>query len=228
MEAARVVEALAARGIDTWLMTRGFIRPAALQVLAAHRKRVKVTVGLTTLDRTLQRILEPLTASPRMRLRQIARLRDLGINVQVAVEPLLPGLTDTRANLAGLLQALADAGVTRVTAGYMFLRPRIQENLAAALRPHGWDQLVLDEYQGGPVLQSDAIAPARYLPKPRRQRGYAVLMALASELGIAVSVSGITNPDFRTPPKADLRPRQRLLPHFEETTFSSLSRRTVR
>ena len=45
-------------------------------------------------------MLEPLTASPRLRLRQIRRLRDLGIPVQVALEPLVPGLTDTRDNLA--------------------------------------------------------------------------------------------------------------------------------
>jgi DNA repair photolyase len=215
-EAAQVVEVLARHGVETWLMTRGFIRPVVMEVLAAHREHVKVTIGLTTLDRNLQRILEPLAASPRLRLRQIRRLRDLGIQIQVAIEPLLPGLTDTRENLAGLLQALADAGVTRVTAGYMFLRPRIQDNLSAALKPHGWDRLVLDCFTGGPVLQTESIAPARYLSKARRQRGYAVLMALASELGITVGVSGVTNPDFRAPMKSEPRSKQRLLPQFED------------
>jgi DNA repair photolyase len=215
-EAVRVVEVLASRGIDTWLMTRGYIRPVALAVLAAHHQRVKVTIGLTTLDRALQRILEPLTASPRLRLRQIRQLHELGIQVQVAIEPLLPGLTDTRDNLASLLKGLAEAGVTRVTAGYMFLRPRIHDNLSAALAPHGWDRLVLDAYAGGPMLETESIAPARYLPKPRRQRGYAVLMSLASEMGITVAVSGVTNPDFRAPPRSSSRPRQRLLPHFED------------
>jgi hypothetical protein len=48
-------------------------------------------------------------------------------------------------------------------------------------------------------LTAGPIAPARYLPKARRQRGYAALVALAAGHGIGVSVSGTTNPDFRSP-----------------------------
>jgi DNA repair photolyase len=218
-ETARVVAVLANRGVQTWLMTRGYIRPAALEVLAAHKQHVKVIIGLPTLDRTLQRTLEPLTASPRLRLRQIRQLGVLGIPVQVTLEPLVAGLTDTRENLTALLQALARIGVHQVTAGYMFLRPRIEDNLVAALKPHGLDQDVLDAYSGGPVLTAGQIAPARYLPKQRRQRGYAALMALAADLGITVKVSGVSNPDFRPghpAPEATARPRQRLLPAFED------------
>jgi hypothetical protein len=101
----------------------------------------------------------------------------------------------------------------------MFLRPRIQESLARTLKPLGCDGLVLDAFAGGPILETGPVAAARYLPKARRQRGYAALMALGAELGITVRVSGITNPDFRTPRPAEpeAEPRQRLLPHFEET-----------
>jgi len=210
---AQVVETLADHGVEAWLMTRGYIRPGALAVLAAGRERVMVTVGMTTLDRTLQRVLEPLAAPPRLRLRQIARLRALGIRVQVALEPLVPGLTDTRANLAQLLEALASAGIRHVTTGYMFLRPGIRDHLLQALEAHGWDEMVLDAFTDGPVLAAGSIAPARYLPKRRRQRGYASLMALAAGLGMTVSVCGLTNPDFGPPGRggADGRSRQRLL-----------------
>jgi DNA repair photolyase len=212
---ARVVEVLAQHGVDAWLMTRGFIRPSVLDVLAEHRERVKVLMGLTTLDRTLQRTLEALAAPPRRRLRQLAELRRLGIAVQVALEPLVPGVTDTRANLEPLLRALADLGIGHVTAGYLFLRSRIRENLLVALEPFGWDGPVLDAFREGPMLENGGIAPARYLAKARRQRGYAALMALAAGFGITVSVSGVSNPDFRAQPAADDRPRQRLLPYFE-------------
>jgi DNA repair photolyase len=215
-ETVRVVETLAEHGVDSWLMTRGYIRPTALHVLAAHRERVRVTIGLTTTDRELQRVLEPLAAPPRLRLRQIAELRRLGIAVQVALEPLVPGLTDTRANLAELLDALAALGVRRVTAGYMFLRQGIRTNLIEALQPLGWDEKVLSAFAGGPVLEAPGVAPARYLPKSRRQRGYSALMALAAGLGITVSVSGVTNPDFRPPRRTDisLAAVQRSLPMF--------------
>jgi DNA repair photolyase len=217
---ARVVEVLARHGVEAWLMTRGYIRPGALDVLTAHRQHVKVLLGLTTLDRTLQRVLEPLTAPPRLRLRQLSELRQLGIAVQVALEPLVPGLTDTRTNLETLLRALAGRGVRHVTAGYLFLRPKIRENLLAALEPYGWDVPLLDAFADGVMLDSGNIKPARYLAKAKRQRGYALLMALAADFGITVSVSGVTNPDFRSGPEAatPAEPRQRLLARFEALT----------
>jgi len=197
-ESAKVVDVVASHGIDTWLMTRGFIRPSALRVLARHANRVRVTVELTTLDRTLQRLLEPLAAPPQLRIRQIAQLRSLGVNVQVGLEPLIPDLTDTRQNLSSLLEALAATGVKHVTTGYMFLRKTIGEHLGEALEPLGLESAVTDAYADGPLLASGGIAPARYLPKKYRQRGYAGLMAMAAGLGIAVRVSATTNPDFIT------------------------------
>jgi DNA repair photolyase len=218
-ETARVVSLLARRDIEVWLMTRGYIRPVALEVLSAHRQQVKVTVGLTTIDRALQRTLEPFAASPRLRLRQIRQLRNLGIAVQVALEPLIPGVTDTRDNLSAMLRAVAAVGIRQVSAGYMFLRPRIQENLCRTLEPLGYNEGVQDAFRGGPILEAGPVAAAQYLPKARRQRGYAALMALAAEVGITVRVSGMTNPDFRAPPPAQptAADPQRMLPPFEET-----------
>jgi hypothetical protein len=216
-ETARVVEILAKHGVEAWLMTRGYIRPLALDVLAAHPEHVRVTLALTTLDRNTQRILEPLTAPPHLRLRQIGELRRLGVPVQVALDPLVPGLTDTRENLASVLEALAGVGVRHVTAGYLFLRPGIRENLIRALEPYGWEQLVLDAFIGGPFLRGDGMPAAQYLPKARRQRGYAALMALAAGLGISVTVSGISNPDFTVPRQATSMidpPRRMLLAQF--------------
>lgn len=208
-DTVEVVQTLARHGVESWLMTRGYIRPRAFQVLVRHRQRVRVTIGLQTLDRKLQRVLEPLAAQPRLRLRQIAKLIQAGIAVQVEVGPLIPGLTDGRANLEELLNALAAVGVHNITTGYVFLRERIQTNLVEALRSSGIGSKFLEEYQGGPVMPSDHIAPARYLPKRRRQQGYAALMALAAPRGIRVRVSSVTNPDFG-PPAAPL-PLQRLL-----------------
>jgi DNA repair photolyase len=198
-DTCRVVEVLASHRVEAWLMTRGYIRPAARAVLIRHKESVKVTVGVTTLDRTLQRTLEPLAAPPALRLRQISELRSHGVNVQVELAPLLPGLTDTAENLRPLLAALAQAGVRQVTAGYLFLRPGIQRNLEAALARYGWHESVLASFTGGPLLYTDDIATARYLPKARRQRGYAALKALAADVGISVTISRLANPDFTMP-----------------------------
>jgi DNA repair photolyase len=204
-ETARLVEVLAEHGVEAWLMTRGHIRPAAMEVLARHRAFVKVTIGLTTTDRAIQRALEPLAAPPRLRLRQVRRLQELHIPVAVQVAPLVPGVTDQRDNLAALLAALADVGVRQISAGYMFIRSGIQDNLAGPLKTAGWGEEILDEFTGGPVLSAGAIMAARYLPRRRRQQGYAALMTLAASHGIRVSVCGLTNPDFRARPVTSTR-----------------------
>jgi DNA repair photolyase len=85
--AVEVAGVLAGRGVDCWFMTRGFIRPAVVRRLGELREHLRVIVGLTTLDRVLQRKLEPLTAPPTLRLRQIRHLRELGIDVHVAWSP---------------------------------------------------------------------------------------------------------------------------------------------
>jgi DNA repair photolyase len=224
-ETARVVGVIASHGIETWLMTRGFIRPAILRMLARHANHLKVMTELTTMDRTLQRLLEPLTAPPRLRVRQIARLHELGIDVQVGLEPLIPGLTDTPQNLAGLLEALAGAGVQQVTAGYMFLRKGIAEQLQKALNSPALASEIIEAYADGPLLASGHIAPARYLPKKYRQRGYAGLMALAAGFGITVRVSATTNPDFQASRSTDRQDAggPNSLPLFAEVGNRSIS-----
>src|SRR5262249_11071033 len=211
-ETVRVVEVLARQGIDVWLMTRGHIWPFAQKALAAHADRVKVTVGLTTVDRKLQRLLEPLAAPPALRLEQLGDLRRSGVAVQAALEPLIPTVTDTRADLLAVLEALAAEGVRQVTACFLFLRPRLEAGLLRALEPHGWADLVQEAYAGGPVLEAEGAVPTRYLPKSYREGIYKLLLNLAGSLGISVKVSAATNPDLTTsPPAATKTPRPSLL-----------------
>jgi DNA repair photolyase len=194
-ESTRLVEVLAHAGVESWLMTRGYIRPTAKSVLALHADRVKVTVALTTTNRVLQRLLEPLTASPSLRLRMVRDLRRAGVGCQVALEPLVPGVTDTRENLLPLLEALADAGINRLTVGYLYLRPSIEATLQEVLQPRGLDGLALDEFAQGRTLGKGRAAVC-YLSRSRRQHGYAAVMALAAGFGISVGINPLTNPDF--------------------------------
>lgn len=215
--AAQAVDRLAARGVDAWLSTRGFMRPAAERVLIACREHVKLTVPFTTLDRNVQRVFEPLAASPNLRLRQAERLLRCGVSVQVSLDPLVPGLTDTRASLQPLLEALAAIGVRHVSAGYLVMRANSRDALVAALQPYGWHDVVLDAFADGCTMKIGRGAPAWSLAKPYRQRGYARLISLAAEVGIAIRINALTNPDFCAPAAGDQNavPRQRLLPGIE-------------
>lgn len=88
-----------------------------LAELAAHGAAA-VTVSVTTLDRELQKVLEPRTSTPRKRLLAIETLARAGVPVRVNVAPVIPGLTDHE--IPSILEAAADAGA--VGAGRILLR----------------------------------------------------------------------------------------------------------
>lgn len=88
-----------------------------LAELAAHGAAA-VVLSVTTLDRELQRVLEPRTSTPRKRLLAIETLARAGIPVGVNVAPVIPGLTDHE--MPAILEAAAAAGATR--AGRIMLR----------------------------------------------------------------------------------------------------------
>src|SRR5262249_8990726 len=130
----------------------------------------------------------------------------------------------TRENIEPLLEALAEADVKQVTAGYLFERVGIAENLRLVLEERGIKDEVNDAFEAARWLTAPGAASARYLPRALRQRGYASLMALASKYGITVSVSGLLNPDFSAArPTAPPTSRQPLLPLFVHQPSMSLS-----
>jgi DNA repair photolyase len=85
--------------------------------LAGHGAAV-VNLSLTTLDETLQRVMEPRASTPMRRLDAIRRLSEAGIPVRVLVAPVIPGLTDHE--LPAILAAAAEVGAS--AAGYVPLR----------------------------------------------------------------------------------------------------------
>src|SRR5262249_19889214 len=151
-EAVRVVELLLSRGIDVFLMTRGRIPRALVEILAAHPGRATVALGGTSLNKSLVRALEPRAASPRGRVRDLARLVEAGATVEVRLEPMIAGLTDTRENIAPLFHALATSGARDVVAHYLYLHTSMTIPLSDALAPLGLSERVRDDFEGGPAF----------------------------------------------------------------------------
>jgi DNA repair photolyase len=77
-----------------------------------------VNVSVTSLDPSLQRVLEPRTSSPAARLEAVATLCAAGVPVGVMVAPIIPGLTDHE--VPKILEACAKAGAQ--FAGYTIVR----------------------------------------------------------------------------------------------------------
>ena len=77
-----------------------------------------VNLSITSLDPSLQRLMEPRASTPEKRLAAVEELSRKGIPVGIMVAPVIPGLTDHE--IPSILRAAANAGATQ--AGYIFLR----------------------------------------------------------------------------------------------------------
>ncbi|HET7434566.1 MAG TPA: PA0069 family radical SAM protein [Thermoanaerobaculia bacterium] len=84
----------------------------------ARYNAARVYISITSLDTHVQRVMEPRTSSPELRLDAIRKLTAAGIPAGVMVAPTVPGLTDHE--MPQILAAAHDAGATG--AGYVVLR----------------------------------------------------------------------------------------------------------
>ncbi len=116
----RCLEVLESAGHPVAIVTKSRAVERDIDLLSslAERQAAHVTLSITTLDRRLQRSLEPRAAPPAHRLRTLQVLAESGVPVSVNIAPVIPGLTDHE--IPSILEAAADHGATG--AGMVMLR----------------------------------------------------------------------------------------------------------
>jgi DNA repair photolyase len=116
------------RGASVFLTTKSNLasRDADLLLELGRKNEVRVTMSVTTTDRTLARLIEPFAPRPDLRLKAVAELAGAGVLVGVIACPILPLLTDSEENLSGVANAAKAAGATSFGANLLFLQPSAQ------------------------------------------------------------------------------------------------------
>ena len=129
------------------IITRGPLVVRDIDVLleATARSGASVAVSLPTLDERVWRTTEPGTAPPRSRLEAVRRLAAAGIDVGVAVAPILPGLSDRPELLEEVVRRARSAGARSIWASVVHLRPGVREHFLTALA-RDWPE-ELDRYE---------------------------------------------------------------------------------
>ena len=100
------------------------------------KNSVQVNLTVTTLDRRLARILEFRAPTPELRLNALRTLRQAGIVAGINIAPIMPDITDSRANLEAVIAAARDHGATHVFANVLFLKPSAQQAFFPFLEQH--------------------------------------------------------------------------------------------
>lgn len=130
-----VLEALAERANPFSILTKSALVVRDLDVLrdAARRTQVSVNFSVATLDERVWRATEPGTPHPRRRLDALRTLSAAGIRTGALIAPVLPGLSDGRAELAEVAAAVRDAGGRVLGVLPLHLRPGVREHFMAWL-----------------------------------------------------------------------------------------------
>lgn len=195
-EAIRVAETVLDHGLKLLILTRGRFPRRLIELLGAHSDRARVALGLFTQNKALVRRLEPFAASPSGRVRDLGRLVQAGVPVEVRLEPLIPDVSDTRENLFPLFRQLRDAGVTQVVVHYMFMHNSVRFSVYDALEDEEIKERLQAAYETGPQLSVGSMGTVRNLPREIRQDGLARVMAWGAEFGLRVSTGAAQNPDL--------------------------------
>ena len=115
-----VLEVLARTNHPVGIVTKSNLVTRDLDILApmAAKGLAKVTVSVTTLDRSLARRMEPRAPTPERRLEAIEALAAAGVPVGVMVAPVIPAVND--GEIEAILARAYSAGARE--AGYVTLR----------------------------------------------------------------------------------------------------------
>ncbi len=124
-----IIAALAASGTDFSVLTKGTLLRRDLPLIAEAASVVNVGLALSIAiyDDELQQSVEPGTPSTAARLATVTAARELGLECEVFMMPVLPYLTDTRAHLDDAFARIRTAGATSVVYGALHLRPGTKE-----------------------------------------------------------------------------------------------------
>jgi DNA repair photolyase len=121
-----ILEKMAEReGLSLSITTKSnqVVRDIDLLRKISARSSLTINITVTTVRARLARMLEPRAPRPDLRLEAVRRLREAEINVGINAMPILPGLTDSEADLDALVRSARDSGAQWIAGNVLFLMP---------------------------------------------------------------------------------------------------------
>jgi DNA repair photolyase len=182
-------------GLRLSITTKSALIVRDLDVLSAiaKRSRLAVNFSLITLDRTLQRTLEPRAPRPQLRLWAMHQLSAAGIACNLMMMPMIPGLTDSPSAIEQVMVAAKQAGARQVHWRALFLKPAAAAHFLPFIRRR------LPE--SAPRLERMYASNSYAAPAYERQLEL-IFTRLRAKLGWARSLG---SPESKPPPLTQLR-----------------------
>lgn len=178
--------------VEISFLTKGFISERFLRLFETAPQLVFAQIGITTLDASFWKHVEPRTEPPHKRIEHARALVGLGVATTARLDPLFPDLSDTDESLIPLLESLRDVGVRQAAASYLFLRPNCSNTVMGQadtcdLLPDtraSWQYQRFENGCGG----------GRMIADDERSRRFAHLVAMGQDFGISIAPCRCKNP----------------------------------
>ncbi|MBT3880864.1 MAG: radical SAM protein [Candidatus Scalindua sp.] len=185
------------KGIGVSFLTKGRIPDRFIALFKLHSNSVNAHIGITTLNRQIQKQIESHAATPGARLKNIRALTQIGILPEIRFDLLIPGLTDSADNLDPLLNILGKSGIKSVGLNYLFLRPIINRNIREGLgHTEAMAEISRAFCDNVDIRLLASKSRVKALNLDFRQKQYNRISLLAKQYGIKTYVCGYKNPDI--------------------------------
>jgi DNA repair photolyase len=111
------------------ILTKGTLIQRDIDLLTegASVTDVNTCFSVGTVDDEVWRTTEPGTPHPRKRLEVLKRLNEAGVPCGVLMAPIIPGVSDSSAQLRSTVEAIAEAGARFLSPLVLHLRPGVKE-----------------------------------------------------------------------------------------------------
>jgi len=119
-------------GLEVSILTKSSLILRDFDLLEAY-KTPSLGITITTLDRNLQKVLEPYASESSERLNTLKIAQERGIKTWVFLGPLIPEFTDTKANLEALFRALKGLDLDKIYVDRLNPRWGVLESLKKGL-----------------------------------------------------------------------------------------------
>jgi DNA repair photolyase len=172
-----IVEALSGARNPFSILTKStlILRDAAVLAAASARTDVGVSFSIGTLDRAVWKLTEPGTPPPDRRVEALRRLTAMGIPCGVLVAPVLPGLSDSEAQINEVVEACADAGAESISGVALHLRGAVRGHYVEWLERERPDLV---------RLYRERFRRGGYQPDEERQRVEGIVRVAARRCGV--------------------------------------------
>lgn len=190
------MEILLTHGISISFLTKGIIPRWFFDLFSKFSSQLFVQIGVVSLSEPYWKRYEPGTPAPEERLKNIDRLKEIGIIPEIRIDPIIPFITDTESEIRLLFKELRKKGIKNVTISYLHLRPSIERQLMKELsllhkRIIELCFLTQEWRTIGPSSKT------KLIPCHLREKGYIRIKKIAKEFDINASICQCKNPDLK-------------------------------